>query len=148
MQGAARLVGSMAATLGIGRRWDLGSGVGQCSSILGLLLSVPTWKPAALGLSCHHTGLTLVADSKPGCCLEKLFLPYPQPHYRWEPIHPAALRASNSGTLSLQPVSVYLTPCSSSQVWMQRPDDSGRLPFQRVPGLLNKGGRDESAWKD
>ena len=53
---------------GMERRWGLGSGVGWCSSSLGLLLAVPSLIPAALGLSCHYTGSTLAADSKPGCC--------------------------------------------------------------------------------
>lgn len=42
-------------TLGIGRRWDLGSSTGQWSSTLDLFLAGPTWIPAAVSLFCPHT---------------------------------------------------------------------------------------------
>lgn len=128
-------------TLGMRRRWDLGSGAGRGSSILSLPLAVPTWIPAALGLACHHTGSILAADCKPACCLEKPPLPDPSLHYRWEPIYPNAQgRGREPRDPSLQPASAPLMPCPSCLSALPhcaealRPGDGGQLPFHGGPG--------------
>lgn len=70
------------------------------------------WISAALVLSCHHAGPAPAADSKPGCCLEKLSLPY-FGHITGRQSAQSLSGPGSSGALSLQPVSVCLTHHSS-----------------------------------